>query len=184
MHRIDSPGATITNLFTEGNPSLSIPATEVSDDWLNDVQEEIANLIENAGITLIKGDQTQLEAAIDSKIGLGGGQIKLDPLANNTADQVITGLIFNKASIKAAIIYYDIFRTTDDQNEQEIGMLGVTHDSTDDVWRVTSLISGLDATGINFNVTSTGQVRVTTNDLTGANYDGQLRVTGVTKFNL
>lgn len=184
MHRIDSPGATINNLFTEGNPSLSILATEVSDDWLNDVQEEICNLIENVGLTLVKGQQDQLEAAIDAKIGLGGGQIKLDPLTNATADQVITGLIFDKTAIKAAVIYFDIHRTTDTQNEQEIGVLAVTHDSTDDVWRVTKLISGLDAAGCIFTVTAAGQVRVTTDDLTGANYDGQLRITGVTRFNL
>lgn len=184
MHRIDSPGSTINNLFTEGNPSLSIPATEVSDDWLNDVQEEIANLIENQGIALVKGQQDQLEAAIDVKIGLGGGQIKLDPLENNTLAQDITGLIFNKVSVKAAIIYYDVHRETDTSNVQEVGVLAVTHDSKDDVWRGTKLINGLDNAGTIFKVSNAGQVSVDTDDLTGANYAGQVRITGVTKFSL
>lgn len=63
MHRIDGVGATVNNLFTEGNPPAT-PATVVTDDWLNDVQEAIANVIEAAGITLVKGTQTQLLSAI------------------------------------------------------------------------------------------------------------------------
>lgn len=182
MHRIDSPGATIDNLFTEGNPSLSIPATEVSDDWLNDVQEELANLIENQGITLVKGQQDQLETAVNSLIGGGGGQIKIDPLANNTADQVITGLIFDKTNFKAALIYFDVHRRTDSSNVQETGILTAVHDTEDDIWRIATLISALDDSGTTFNITSTGQVRATTDDLTGASYDGQLRITGITRF--
>lgn len=64
MHRIDAPGATQENLFTEGNPTLGIPATQVSDDWLNDVQENIAEVIEAAGIVLDKGNYAQLTSAI------------------------------------------------------------------------------------------------------------------------
>jgi hypothetical protein len=182
MHRIDSPGATIANLFTEGNPSLSIPATEVSDDWLNDVQEEIANLIENQGITLVKGTQSQLEAAINAMIGAGGGQNKLDPLLNNTSNQDITGVVFNKATYKAAVMYFDVHRQTDSSNVQEIGVLTVTHDPADDVWR-SSYTSNLDDSGIDFNITSGGQVQISTNDLAGASYDGQVRITGITRFN-
>ena len=47
-------------MFTEGNPGTGTPATVVGADWLNDVQEELCDLIEAAGITLVKGDTTQL----------------------------------------------------------------------------------------------------------------------------
>ena len=185
MHRIDAPGFAPGNLFTEGNPSLNIPATEVSDDWLNDVQEGIVTVIEDAGITLIKGQQDQLKAAINLMIGLGGSEIKIDPLLNATADQVITGLIFDKASIKAAIINFDIHRRTDSSNEQETGILLITHDTEDDIWRAQLLQSGFDDSGSNFNVVAgTGQVRISTDDLAGAAYAGQLRITGVTRFSL
>lgn len=184
MHRIDSPGSTIDNLFTEGNPSLSIPATEVSDDWLNDVQEEMANLIENQGVVLVKGDQDQLEIAVNLMIGVGGSSIKLDPLLNNTADQVIAGLIFDKANIKAALINFDINRQTSTQDVQETGILAVTHDTKNDVWRSSLLLSSFDDAESPFNVVAgTGQVRISTNDLTGATYLGQVRITGITRFN-
>ncbi len=184
MHRIDSPGATVGNLFTEGNPSLSIPATEVSDDWLNDVQEEIANFIENQGIALVKGTQSQLESALAVFVGAGGTNIKLDPLANLTNNQVITGLIFDKLAVKAALFSFDVHRETDSSNVQESGIGFATHDSKDDVWRVGTLMSMFDASGITFNITTLGQVRVDTDDLTGTSYDGQIRITGVSRFAL
>ena len=64
MHRIDTPSATTDKKFTEGSPTGGIPATVVSDDWLNDVQENICKAIELSGITLVKGDATQLYQAI------------------------------------------------------------------------------------------------------------------------
>ena len=185
MHRIDAPGFAPGNLFTEGNPALGIPATEVSDDWLNDVQEEIVKVIEGQGITLVKGLQTQLETAILNMIGLGGTAIKLDPLLNNTVNQVVTGLLFDKATIKAAIIMVDIHRETDSSNKQETGIWIVTHDTKDDIWRLAILITSFDNSGTVPNIiAATGQVRATTNDLTGTSYAAQLRVTGVMRFKL
>ena len=68
MHRIDGPGAAPGGLFTEGNPTSGVPATVVTDDFLNDVQENICYVIEQASIALTKGDQTQLRAAIVAMI--------------------------------------------------------------------------------------------------------------------
>lgn len=184
MFKIDSPGATGANLFTEGNPSLNIPATEVSADWLNDVQGELVTIIEAEGITLVKGQQDQLQSALFSLIGKGGINTKLDPLLNDTADQDITGLVFDKATIKAAIIFFDIHRETDDSNVQETGMLTAAHDSKDDVWRISRAISAFDDSKSDFNITVGGQVRISTLDLTGANYAAQIRITGVMRFAL
>jgi len=185
MHRIDAPGFAVGNLFTEGNPSLNIPATEVSDDWLNDVQEEIALFIETRGITLVKGTQTQLTSAILDVIGGGGTQIKLDPLANNTVNQVVTGLVFDKTVHKAAIIFADIHRQTDSSNVQQTAIWMVTNDTKDDIWRLSAALGTFDDAGTTPNiVAATGQVRVTTDDLTGTSYAAQLRITGVTRFTL
>lgn len=68
MHRIDGPGATVDNKFTEGDPVSAVPATEVTGDWLNAVQEEIAAVIVSAGLTLNKANNAQLLAAITQKI--------------------------------------------------------------------------------------------------------------------
>lgn len=63
MHRIDGPG-NIGNLFSEGDPSLGQRATRVTADWLNSMQEEVAFVIEEAGIGLDKEQTNQLYEAI------------------------------------------------------------------------------------------------------------------------
>lgn len=65
MHRIDGAGATVTGQWTEGNPSTGTPATELTADWMNAVQNEIENVIvTGAGISLNKASNSQLLAAI------------------------------------------------------------------------------------------------------------------------
>lgn len=64
MHRVDVPSATVDNQFTEGSPAGGIPATIVPADWLNDLQENVCQSIELSGITLVKGDASQLFDAI------------------------------------------------------------------------------------------------------------------------
>ena len=77
MHRIDVPSAAAGNQFTDGSPSGGVPATTVPADWLNDLQGNIAEAIEGAGIELTKGDFGQLLGAIQAlfTIGLGAGGI-------------------------------------------------------------------------------------------------------------
>ena len=64
MHRIDHETATSDHKFTEGNPTIPVPATVVTDDWLNAVQEELVAVITGAGLELEKSDNTQLWQAI------------------------------------------------------------------------------------------------------------------------
>jgi hypothetical protein len=70
MHRIDGPGAAPGNLFTEGNPATALPATTVTDAWLNDVQEELMSILAAAGVAPIKGDQNQVLEALTALFGL------------------------------------------------------------------------------------------------------------------
>lgn len=64
MHRIDGPGATVDKKFTQGNPGGGVAATQVTEAWLNAVQEEIAGVVEGLGLALDKPTNTQLLAAI------------------------------------------------------------------------------------------------------------------------
>lgn len=63
MKRIDSPGH-VGNLFSNGDPQLGIRATVLDPEWLNNVQEEVVNTIEGAGLTLDGSSTTQLRDAI------------------------------------------------------------------------------------------------------------------------
>lgn len=66
---LGSPG-----FFTKGDPNAAIPATRVTQDWANAVQEELANAIEGNGLTLDKGDRKQLQKALGR---LAGGTVNL-----------------------------------------------------------------------------------------------------------
>lgn len=84
MHRIDGPTASPTlpapgavvatpGFFTDGDPDALIPPTTMSFDWANAVQEELAHVIETAGLTLNKASNNQLLAALSSLFVLSGG---------------------------------------------------------------------------------------------------------------
>ena len=74
MHRIDADGH-VANAFTDGDSGLGILGTKVDADWLNAVQEEIANLLEGMGITLVKGTNDQLEHAPAFAVAWGWVQV-------------------------------------------------------------------------------------------------------------
>ncbi|MGJ8619625.1 MAG: gp53-like domain-containing protein [Methylophilaceae bacterium] len=50
--------------FKDGDKANGIPATIVTAEFLNSIQEEVANVIEGAGITLDVNNRTQLKQAI------------------------------------------------------------------------------------------------------------------------
>lgn len=68
MFRIDGPGATPDNKFSEGDPASGTRATVVTDEWLNAVQEEIAHALEAEGVTLDKEDSGQLKSLFASRV--------------------------------------------------------------------------------------------------------------------
>lgn len=72
MHRIDTSNA-VANLFGPGksgfgpgDPATNSPATFVDKDFFNAIQEELANLVEGAGLTLDKANRAQVLAALQS----------------------------------------------------------------------------------------------------------------------
>jgi hypothetical protein len=99
MHRIDNTTAVATiptpkqpgtpGFFTNGDPTLGQPATIVEADLLNAVQEEIAHVIEQAGIVLSKTDRTQLYQALGKLTRIRLTQdttFYISPLGSNNND--------------------------------------------------------------------------------------------------
>ena len=178
LKRIDTADATAGNLFTEGNPALSIPATTVAADWLNSLQEEVANVVEAAGLTL---DQTgvtvnQLLNAINSKIANGGNQVTFAIGNNQAAPSNVTGFLYDSNDIKSVHIDYDIHRQSDTGGSEvdETGKMFLTFDSVGGVWKI-SQTSVFDDSGVVFSVTAGGQVQYTSTDIAGSNSEGTLR---------
>jgi hypothetical protein len=63
MHRIDSIG-NVNNLFVDYDAINNPQGTVINASFMNDLQEEVCNFIESRGITLVEGQQNQLELAI------------------------------------------------------------------------------------------------------------------------
>jgi hypothetical protein len=62
------PSAPANPYFTEGNPSLGVPATQPGPWWFHMITEEMRKVITDAGLTPDHTDLTQLSAAIQAMI--------------------------------------------------------------------------------------------------------------------
>ncbi|MGL6378184.1 hypothetical protein [Aeromonas hydrophila] len=108
MHRIDTPSRQKDKFgqgkdgFTNGDPQTGVPGTEVSAEFLDSIQEEIASVIEDidSGAVLDKSKKKQLATAIKSIIRSAGmkatelasGTVKLatqDQTNSGTVDEVV-----------------------------------------------------------------------------------------------
>lgn len=185
MHRIDRNGAAAApptliaaeetpGYFTEGDPQQAIPATVVSQDWLNDVQENIAYVIEQAGIALVKGTWTQLRTAITHMIQ--NVQEAIQTIANNTTNGNVTAALFVGTTHPSFKIEFDLYRKTDTPTElRSSGVLKGLYKPVLASWTLILESESGDELDVEFNITSGGQVRYTSSNLAGANYVGQMR---------
>lgn len=74
MHRIDAD-AHVGNQFSEGDPGVPTNPTQVDAAWLNGVQGTVIAPIEEQGIALVKGTDTQLAAAMAFLLATPGGRL-------------------------------------------------------------------------------------------------------------
>lgn len=168
-----------SNQYTEGNPTTGVPATVLGAIEMNNIQEEICNVIEEAGITV---DQTgvtfnQMKDAILTLIGNGGTQSSV-AIANNSGPLDVTGLVFNSANIAAARVLFHLERRTDSQSVTEHGEFHIAYDNENNSWSIVTVSHGDDAE-VSFTITAAGQVQYTSNDLTGTTYSGTIRFTNI-----
>lgn len=74
MHRIDTPTAQKDkfgagkNGYTDGNPQVGTPATDLNAAMFDAMQEEICGVIESQGIVLATGDNGQLLKALQAML--------------------------------------------------------------------------------------------------------------------
>lgn len=179
MHRIDDATAIVIeagkNGFTVGNPTTGVPATKVSDSWLNDLQETVANFIEAQGITLAKDNYTQLIDAFKIASEDTTSQVVL---GNNVAAVAVTGLLFDPTLIVSANIAFDVYRKDDTQEVVEHVFFKLRFKPVAQVWETIVERSG-DATGVSFSFSVDGsnvaQIEMTSDNYAGAGYIGELR---------
>jgi len=194
MHKIDSDGATIDNKFTEGNPALTIPATVVSAAIANAWQEELVTVIEGVGITLLtSGTDTfdQLDAAIKELIKRGGTAAPVvQSITNNQASpaDVASFPTFDGAVVKAIEALVSIERRTDSSDVREVGRIYLVWNPETATWQTPTLQSFFGDAGVVFDVAvvsgSEYKLQYTSDDLAGASYAGEVRITDIKEVRL
>lgn len=98
--------------FTEGDPGGSVPATVVTADWLNAVQEEIAYTITQTGGTLSKTDRTQLYTAISTFVAPDASETVKGKIEIATQAEALAGMDDERAmtSLKVTKLFTDTGR--------------------------------------------------------------------------
>jgi hypothetical protein len=107
----------------------------------------------------------------------GGGTSSLVSfsLANNISTLTnISGLSFNPSSFLSFGIEYTIVRSTSTQRVCSIGRLSGVYNSASSSWALVEDYAG-DNVGIDFSITSSGQVQYKSSNLSGTSYVGVLK---------
>lgn len=125
------------------------------------------------------GDTTNWMTAVTDAINSLVGSADILPtsftIANNqiTASDV-TGLIFDGGSVRSSIVTYNIYRISDlnPEGNAESGTLTVLYDSNaSNPWTMTQ--GDVDGySGVNLNITNSGQIQYTSTDIGTVNYSG------------
>jgi hypothetical protein len=83
--------------FANGNPATGAPSTQLEAEWYDSQQEEMANVIELAGMTLNPADMTQLWQAINSRIAAATGNFVLRTGDTMSGNLTVPALFANSA---------------------------------------------------------------------------------------
>ena len=158
------------------------------DDEASDWRISVDSKFDDAGVTLTVTAAGQVQYTSNDLTGASySGTMRFGlvseveqasttfAIANNVSVATnITDLTFNSTNVKASRILFDVSRRTDTQNVVETGEIFVAYDSEASDWRINTS-SVFDDAGVVFTITSGGQVRYTSSDLTGASYSGFMK---------
>lgn len=118
-----------------------------------------------------------LEALVDvsnSVVGTGDILQTSFSLSNDVVDEtVVTGLQFDPALVRSAIVEYSIYRSTSSDEASECGTMLVTYKSIASTWEVARYSVG-DA-GITFTFDNVGQGKYISTNMSGTGHTGTLR---------
>lgn len=105
-------------------------------------------------------------------------------IANNTGATAVTGLDFSTTDVQAVTIGYTSLRRTDSSEKREAGTLKIRFKPDANAWDIERETNFDTDVGLTFTVTgtTTAQINVASNDLTGANYDGYMRFAITERF--
>jgi len=108
MKRVDSSGH-VNNRWDNGDPGVPRVATELEESWHNSVQEELAHLVEGAGITLNGANEYQVQEGLN-RLARGvapGGRLTLSSGVSVSGDVAGAGAVYYTPHLHDWIQLYD-----------------------------------------------------------------------------
>lgn len=97
-------------------------------------------------------------------------------LLNNQAVGIdLEDLILDSSAYRSAKVFFEIFRKTDSSERVANGYLTATYKESTATWDITpaGVFDG-DEHGVEFEIDSTGQIAYTSDNMAGANYEGEI----------
>jgi hypothetical protein len=148
MQRPDSTGH-VSGKFSNGDPANAVISTVVDEKWLNSVSEEVANVIEKAGMTLVapgvamddiafKTDQlfeaiTKVASSSSATVDLLNNQTTETIIVNDSAETVVP---LDKTKLRSAVLEYEIYRKTATTEIKVIGRLTIAYKPVADTYKI------------------------------------------------
>jgi hypothetical protein len=104
---------------------------------------------------------------------------------NQVINRPIDNLSFPSLDVRAATIYYSVYRKTDLNEVTEAGTLEISYNdkrsAPNTKWEMVRMGAG-DAS-IDFNITDLGQIRFSTTSLSGSNHEGKISYRAIAILN-
>lgn len=162
-------------LIIKGTP-VNIPDSAASPNWAPGIIEAFEAL-------------TEAVNAVTGSFDVAPQALNID--ANNNSNNVdINNLNFPASEVRAATVYYSVFRKTNDsgppdgQEVTEAGTLEISYNESRPIgekWEIARVFQG-DAL-ISFNITDLGQIQFSTSPLTGIDHQGILSYRAISILN-
>lgn len=162
-------------LIIKGTP-VNIPSSAASPNWAPGIIEAFEAL-------------TEAVNAVTGSFDVAPQALNID--ANNNSNNVdVNNLNFPASEVRAATVYYSVFRKTEDsgppdgQELAEAGTLEISYNDSRPIGQKWELVRVFQGEGnIAFNITDLGQIQFSTTPLTGVNHVGILSYRAISILN-
>lgn len=154
--------------LTIAGTTYNYPTSGEDPNWAEEASGWAEAVTEALNTLLSPGDILQMTYPIDNNIQV---------------PEIINGLLFDSAIVRAANVSYTVYRTSIDvpSGQVETGSILLTFDDNASVgskWKFSQNLSG--TAGVSFSVTDNGQIYYTSTDIGDTGYIGTIRFSAKT----